>query len=33
LEETRRILDTCEMARETLERLIVDRLLVNQYEG
>ena len=33
LEEARRLLDSCELARDTLERLVVERLLGNRHEG
>ncbi len=33
LEESRRLLDGCGIARETLERLVVDRLLGNRQEA
>jgi hypothetical protein len=33
LDEARRLLDSCEIARDTLERLVVDRLLGNRQDG
>jgi hypothetical protein len=33
LDEARHLLESCEMARDTLERLVVDRLLGSRHEG